>query len=120
MRLQIKCQDRFGIAQEVLAIFVEREINVKGIDAVTESGKIFVHIADLDFSQLQDFMPQLRLIDGVLDVKTTTHMPSEREREVLDTIVRTLPDPVITIDAKAAVFGVNDVAKQKIAERAAA
>ncbi|WNC69671.1 sigma-54-dependent transcriptional regulator [Thalassotalea nanhaiensis] len=114
MRLQIECQDRFGIAQEVLAIFVEREINVRGIDAVTESGQIFVHIPDLDFSQLQDFMPQLRLIDGVVDVKTTTHMPSEREREVLDTIVRTLPDPVITIDAKAAVYGVNDVAKQKI------
>lgn len=114
MRLEIKCQDRVGIAQEVLAIFVDREINIKGIDAITESGQIFVHIADLDFSELQSFMPQLRLIEGVEDVKTTTYMPSERERNVLDTIVRTLPDPILSVDAKASIYGLNDVAQQKI------
>ncbi|KGK00942.1 transcriptional regulator TyrR [Thalassotalea sp. ND16A] len=115
MRLEITCQDRVGIAQQVFAIFVDREINIKGIDAMTESGQIFVHIPDLEFTQLQDFMPKLRLIEGVIDVKTTTFMPSERERKVLDTIVRTLPDPVISIDAKASVYGLNDVAQQKIA-----
>ncbi len=115
MRLEITCQDRVGIAKEVLAIFVEQEINLKGIDAITETGQIYVHIPDLEFSQLQYFMPQLRLIDGVLDVKTTGFMPSERESIVLETIVRTFPDPIISIDPKACVFGYNDVAKQQIA-----
>ncbi|QBY05314.1 transcriptional regulator TyrR [Thalassotalea sp. HSM 43] len=114
MRLEITCEDRVGIAQEVLAIFVDREINIKGIDAITESGQIFMHMPDLDFSQLQDFMPQLRLIDGVKDVKTTNYMPSERERIVLDTLVRTLPDPIISIDSRAAIYAINDVAQQKI------
>lgn len=114
MRLEITCEDRVGIAKEVLAIFVEQEINLKGIDAITQTGQIYVHIPDLEFSQLQTFMPQLRLLDGVVDVKTTAYMPSERERNVLETIVRTLPDPLISIDAKANVYGFNDVAQQKI------
>ncbi|QDP00628.1 transcriptional regulator TyrR [Thalassotalea sp. PS06] len=116
MRLQITCQDRVGIAQEVLAILVEREINLKGIDAITESGEIYVHIPDLEFSQLQDFMPQLRLVDGVVDVKTTTHMPSEREHNLLETIVRTLPDPLISIDVRANVYGLNELAEQKLGQ----
>lgn len=114
MRLEITCEDRVGIAKEVLGIFVEQEINLKGIDAITQTGQIYVHIPDLEFSQLQTFMPQLRLLNGVIDVKTTAYMPSERERNVLETIVRTLPDPLISIDAKGNVYGFNDVAQQKI------
>ena len=45
-------------------------------------------------------MPQLRLIDGVLDVKTTPYMPSERERNEFETLVKTFPDPFISIDNK--------------------
>ncbi|WP_371186254.1 transcriptional regulator TyrR [Thalassotalea maritima] len=114
MRLEITCEDRVGIAQEVLAIFVDREINIKGIDAITESGQIFMHMPDLEFSELQDFMPQLRLIDGVKDVKTTNYMPSERERIVLDTLIRTLPDPLLSIDSKGAIYALNDIALQKM------
>ena len=115
VRLKITCEDRVGIAKELLAIFVEQDINLKGIDAIIESGQIFVHIPDLEFSQLQEFMPQLRLIEDVIDVKTTAYMPSEREHIVLETIVRTLPDPVISIDSKANIYGFNDMAQKKIA-----
>ncbi|MDN3653178.1 transcriptional regulator TyrR [Thalassotalea ponticola] len=116
MRLEITCEDRVGIAQEVLAIFVERQINIKGIDAITESGQIFMHMPDLEFTQLQDFMPQLRLINGVKDVKTTNYMPSERERHVLDTLVRTIPDPILSIDGRGLVYSLNDMALQRIPE----
>lgn len=110
MRLEIVCEDRVGIAQEVLAVFVEHKINLKGIDAIVESGLIFVHIPDLEFSELQSFMPQLRLIDGVVDVKTTPFMPSERERNELAMLIKTFPDPFISIDSKGNIRGVNDVA----------
>ncbi len=110
MRLEIVCQDRVGIAQKVLGIFVEHDINIKGIDAVTETGRIFIHIPNLDFSELQAFMPQLRLIDGVVDVKTTPFMPSERERNELVTLVKTFPDPFISIDTRGNIRMVNDVA----------
>jgi len=110
MRLEILCQDRVGIAQKVLGIFVEHDINIKGIDAVTETGRIFIHIPNLDFSELQTFMPQLRLTEGVIDVKTTPFMPSEREHNELATLVKTFPDPFISIDVRGNVRKVNDVA----------
>ena len=109
MRLEIVCKDRVGIAQEVLGIFVEREIDLRGIE-LKHSGKIFVNIPDLEFSELTTFMPQLRLIEGVLDVKTTPFMPSERERNELATLIKTFPDPFVSINAKGNVRVVNDVA----------
>lgn len=118
MRLEIICRDRVGIVQEVLNIFVERQIDLRGIE-LQHSGKIFINIPDLDFSELQTFMPQLRLIVGVLDVKTTAFMPSEREHNELATLIRTFPDPFVSIDAKGNVCMVNDVA-QRIMGAAAA
>ena len=116
MRLEIVCEDRVGVAQQVLGVFVEYDINIKGIDAVTETGHIYVHIPDLDFSELQTFMPQLRIIEGVKDVKTTPFMPSERERNELATLIRTFPDPFISIDTRGNIRGVNEVAMSIIGE----
>jgi transcriptional regulator of aroF, aroG, tyrA and aromatic amino acid transport len=116
MRIEICCQDRVGIAQEVLSIFVDRQIDLRGIDALKETGQIFVHLPEMDFEQLQDFMPQLRLIDGVTDVKTTAFMPSERERNELATLVKTFPDPFISIDNRANIHAVNDVALANMAQ----
>ncbi len=110
MRLEIVCQDRVGIAQEVLGIFVEREIDLRGIE-LKHSGKIFVNIPDLDFTELQSFMPQLRLIEGVTDVKTTPFMPSERETNELATLIKTFPDPFVSIDVKGNILLVNNAAK---------
>jgi transcriptional regulator of aroF, aroG, tyrA and aromatic amino acid transport len=110
MRLEIVCQDRVGIAQEVLDIFVERQIDLRGIE-LQHPSKIFVNIPDLDFSELQTFMPQLRLIRGVLDVKTTPFMPSEREHNELATLVRTFPDPFISIDVRGNIRMLNESAQ---------
>ncbi len=108
MRLEIGCHDRVGIAQDVLGIFVERHIDLRGIE-LKQPGKIFINIPDLDFSELQSFMPQLRLIEGVVDVKTTPYMPSERERNELFTLIKTFPDLFISIDTKGNVRIVNNV-----------
>jgi transcriptional regulator of aroF, aroG, tyrA and aromatic amino acid transport len=108
MRLEIVCSDRVGIAQEVLSIFVERDIDLRGIE-LKQPGHIFINIPDLDFSELQTFMPQLRLITGVIDVKTTAYMPSERERNELETLIKTFPDPFISIDSKGYIRIVNNV-----------
>ncbi|WP_286266052.1 transcriptional regulator TyrR [Thalassotalea atypica] len=116
MRLEIVCQDRVGIAQKVLGIFVEHEINIKGIDVITGTGQVFIHIPNLEFSELQTFMPQLRLTDGVIDVKTTPFMPSERERNELATLAKTFPDPFLSIDIRGNVRMANDVAVSIIGE----
>jgi len=109
MRLEITCHDRVGMGQKVLGIFVEHGINVRGIE-LKQKGRIFINIPDLEFADLQTFMPQLRLLEGVADVKTTPYMPSERERNELVTLIKTFPDPFISLDSKGNIRIVNNIA----------
>lgn len=115
MRLEITCHDRVGMGQKVLGIFVEHGINVRGIELM-QPGRIFINIPDLDFSDLQTFMPQLRLIEGVGDVKTAPYMPSERERNELSTLIKTFPDPFMSIDRKGNIRIVNTIVSSIIGE----
>ncbi len=109
MRLEITCHDRVGMGQKVLGIFVEHGINVRGIE-LKQPGRIFINIPDLEFSDLQTFMPQLRLLEGVGDVRTAPYMPSERERNELITLIKTFPDPFISLDSKGNIRIVNNIA----------
>lgn len=109
MRIEIDCKDRIGIAQEVLEILMEQQIDLRGIE-VKKPNQIFVNIPDLTLNELQSIMPLIRMIEGVLDVKTTAFMPSERERQELDTIVRSFPEPLISIDINGNISMVNNEA----------
>jgi transcriptional regulator of aroF, aroG, tyrA and aromatic amino acid transport len=113
MRLEITCHDQVGIGQKVLGVFAEHHVNVHGIE-LKKSGCIFINIPALNFEDLTTFMPQLRLIEGVGDVKTTPFMPSEREENQLSTIIKTLPDPFISINAKGIVLIINNAARHLI------
>lgn len=115
MHLEIVCHDRVGMAQKVLGIFVEHDINVRGIELL-QAGRIFINIPDLSFSELQAFMPLLRLVDGVEDVKTVPYMPSELERNELSTLIQTYPDPFISIDNKGYIRIVNTIGSALIGE----
>lgn len=116
MRLEITCHDRVGMAQKVLSIFVEHGINVRGIELM-EAGHIFINILDLSFSDLQTFMPLLRLMEGVEDVRTVPFMPSEHERNELSTLIKAFPDPFISIDTQGNIRIVNTIASNIIGEK---
>ncbi len=106
MRLEITCQDRLGITQDVLDILVEHHIDLRGIE-IDEVGKIFLNFPNIEFDDFQHLMPKIRRIDGIEDVKTTAFMPGEREKHQLRAILQTLPDPVFSIDRKGFVTQVN-------------
>ncbi|MEP0356901.1 sigma 54-interacting transcriptional regulator [Paraglaciecola sp.] len=107
MRLEINCQDRLGIAQDILDILVEHEINLRGIE-IDEMGKIFLNFPNMEFSELQHLMPKIRKIDGIKDVKTAPFMPIEREQYQLQTLLKTLPDPVFSVNTKGEIILTND------------
>ena len=106
MRLEITCQDRLGICQEILAILRENEIDLRGIE-VDPIGKIFLHFPAMDFADFQTLMPKIRRIANVEDVKTTAYMPSEREHYEFNLLLSTLPNPVISVDAKGNIDVIN-------------
>lgn len=107
MRLEITCQDRLGITQDVLDILVKYNIDLKGIE-IDAGGKIFLSFPNIEFSEFQHLMPEIRKLQGVEDVKTTPFMPIERERNQLTAILETLPDPVFSIDNRGRVILSND------------
>lgn len=110
MRLEIVCQDRVGIAQEILNILVSYQVNLKGIEVDAKNCRMYVSFLPIEFEQFQKIMPSIRLIDGVDDVRTTAFLPSEREHNELNTLLGVLPDGVISIDAKGAVRLCNTAA----------
>lgn len=99
MRLKLICRSRVGVLQEVSSIFVEHNIDLVGIE-VHQPGHVFINAPNVYFTELQQIMPQLRLIDAVDDVKTVPFMPSEREKNEFETLLKNFPDPFISISAK--------------------
>lgn len=110
MRLEVVCQDRMGIAKEILSIMVKYEIDLKGIETDPRRN-IFLNFRELEFSELQTLLPEIRRIHGVEDVRTVPYTPSERGQYELETVMRTLPDPVFSIDLKGRIVLVNEAAR---------
>lgn len=108
MRLELICRNRVGILQEVSSIFVEHNIDLVGIE-VHQPGHVFIHAPNVDFTELQKIMPQLRLIDALDDVKTVPFMPSEREKNEFETLLKNFPDPFISISAKGQIRMLNNL-----------
>lgn len=109
MRLEITCLDRLGITQDVLDILVKYNIDLRGID-IDPIGKIYLSFPNIEFSDFQHLMPEIRKLRGVTDVKTTPYMPIEKERNELTAILETLPDPVFSVDAKGKITLTNEAA----------
>lgn len=106
MRLEITCSDRLGICQEVLTILREYEIDLRGIE-VDPIGKIYLSFPSLEFDEFRLLMPKIRLIPNVLDVKTVTYLPFEREHFEFNLLLNALPSPVLSIDDKGRIEVVN-------------
>lgn len=111
MRLEITCCDRLGIAQEILGLFVKREIDLRGIELQT-SGKIFINIPDIQQSKQKTLISDIENIAGVVGSKITDYMPSEVEHIELVTLIKTLPDPFISIDMQGNIRSLNNVAAE--------
>ena len=107
MRLQVSCKDRIGLTREILAQLEANQIDLRGIE-LDVAGIIYLHLPDLDFANLQTLLPELRRIEGVLDVKTVGFMPSEREHHEIQALMKALPDLVFAIDVKGRLTQVND------------
>ncbi|MCH8530798.1 MAG: transcriptional regulator TyrR [Saccharospirillum sp.] len=109
MRLKILCEERLGICAEVLDILVNHKIDLRGIE-IDPNGQIFLNFPTVEFDEFQHLMPEIRLIPGIHDVSLIPYMPIEREQQELHTLLKTLPEPVVSIDSKGYVVIANEAA----------
>lgn len=107
MRLEITCQDRLGIAQDVLDILVKYSIDLRGIE-VDKTGKIYLNFPNIEFEEFTHLMPEIRKLQGVDDVKKIPFMPIEREKKQLRALLEILPDPVFSVDTKGKILLANE------------
>lgn len=115
MRLEVLCENRLGIAQEILGLLASFNLNLRGIDA-DQTGRVYVHFPEIEFSDFQKLMQSIRKIAGVNDVRAVSHMPSEQEHYGLLTLLKNLPDPIFSIDLKGQITRANDAALKLIGE----
>ncbi|GGI67086.1 transcriptional regulator TyrR [Shewanella gelidii] len=113
MRLEVSCQDRVGLAKDILEVLERYDINLMAIDA-SNQGFLFLQFAEVSFDTLSVLMPQIRKVESVKDVRTVSFMPSEQEHYALKTLLRTLPDSVFSIDSKSRIRIVNESALQTL------
>ncbi len=110
MRLEVFCQDRIGLARELLDLLVARNIDLRGIE-IASLGRIYLNFTALEFDQFSNLMAEIRRTPGVTDVRTVSYMPSEREHRALSALLIAMPEPVLSIDLKCKVELANPAAQ---------
>lgn len=104
MRLEIQCEDRIGISQEILTALTKLKLDISAMEVTSQ--KIFVLLTDavVDFSYLEH---ELLSISGVNQCMEVDLLPSESRERHLEALLNRLPDAIIDIDDKACVMAVN-------------
>lgn len=108
MRLEIICQNRLGIAREVLDSLIHHQINLSGIELGHE--RLYLKFPALADSALTALRQDLQAIPGIGGVYACRALPSERQHRALHTLVNALPDPVLSVDGQSRVVVANEAA----------
>ncbi|MDV7102827.1 transcriptional regulator TyrR [Vibrio sp. TH_r3] len=117
MRLEVLCEDRLGLTQELLELLVSRNIDLRGIE-IDVVGIIYLSCREIEFEAFSELMAQIRRINGVTDVRKVRFMPSERHNTELVSLLANLPEPVLSISLKGSIDTVNHAACELLSKRA--
>ena len=100
MRLEVRCEDRVGMAREILDLLIPYHIDMRRIEVDSQIGCLYVGFEDIAFDLLTRLLGDIRRLRGVSDVKTVHFTPSEQEQNAVMTLLETLPDGVVAVDLK--------------------
>ncbi len=104
MRLDILCEDRLGVTQEILSVIMHRGWNLKAMEMVSQ--KIYIHLDEggMDFNLIAN---ALQVLNGIKQVNLVDLLPGEQKRQHLDALLSKLPDPIIDIDINGDILVAN-------------
>lgn len=106
MRLEVFCEDRFGLIRELFDLFVLRGIDLRGIE-IDFIGRIYFNFVELEFESFSSLMVEIRRIAGVIDVRIVSWMFFEREYLALSALLEALFEFVFFVDMKSKVDMAN-------------
>lgn len=108
MRIEIKVKDRIGISQEVLTIFADNQWNICSLEVITHF--IYVHFIS-DNIKLSDIQNALSNRDDIIHCISVDLLPTQRREAHLQTLLDTIPDPIIDIDQNGIIVIINTAAR---------
>lgn len=106
MRLEVLCNDRIGIASELLTLLVKTNVDLRDIE-IDKAGWICLHFSDIDFDLFSSLMRNIRRIHGVLDVRTVAFLPKEKRNTEFVSILNSLTIPAFSINLDGHIDSIN-------------
>ncbi|OUR72960.1 hypothetical protein A9Q77_05630 [Marinomonas sp. 42_23_T18] len=110
MQLAIACTDRIGIAQDVLDVLTHQSIDLTGIEINHEQDGFFLSTEQVELASLQIVMAEIRKVEGVNDVKTTSFLPMSHSLNELQSITDNLPEPLFSMNLNCQLMMSNQAA----------
>ena len=107
--IDVQSENRTGITYEILSIFAGMEIDLIGVEMITNH--TFIKYKEDSRKELYwQLISELKEIDGVDKVTPIELLPSEEKNLHLNAILSQLPDPIIDVDEFGQVVKVNNAA----------
>ncbi|MCO1336477.1 PAS domain-containing protein [Microbulbifer sp. OS29] len=108
MRVEITCANRVGILHEIMQIFGNYRINVASGELGGDSGdKVYLSAPGMLATQYQTIEKSLHRVPGIQRVRRVALLPLERRHFELDTLLRHVTDPVLSVDREGRVVAAN-------------
>lgn len=108
MRIEITCENRVGILHEITQIFGDYRINVTSGELGGDSGdKVYLSAPGMLATQYRAIEQALLRVPGVKRVRRIALIPSERRHFELDTLLRHVAEPVLSVDREGRVIAAN-------------
>lgn len=110
MQIDIRTENRVGIAQEILSAVVGLSLDLRAVEVVEHH--VYLQVPGLDEGDLDTLAEALGGVSGVHAVRKIDVMPRDRRRMQIQALLASMPDPVIAVDLNADVLVVNAAASQ--------
>lgn len=114
MRLEISCENRLGMVQDLLEVLVRHQVEVQDLES--SKTHIYLNIPRIEFAEFQHLMPEIRLLNGVTDVKTVNAIPKEKAYQRLACFIKYSGECIVIIDGKGDVLEVSQAAYQQVGD----
>jgi TyrR family helix-turn-helix protein len=108
MQIDIRSENRVGIAQEILSAVVGMKLDLLAVEVVEHH--VYLQLRELDDEGLDGLSEQLVSIKGVHGIRRIDVMPRDHRRMQIQALLAAIPDPVIAVDLGADVLMANSAA----------
>jgi transcriptional regulator of aroF, aroG, tyrA and aromatic amino acid transport len=106
--LRILYIDRIGVVHDITAILAKRSINIVSMEV--EKNRIFLECQSVSVQQCKECMEELSHIAGIQKIDEITFMPSKERAELLDAILTSVHDGILSVNQDGIITQYNPAA----------